>query len=212
MRAAVPILAVTVLLAACGGETKDPAPTPSATARAVIAPPKDPALAHYSEGVQRYYAGAQLGAADQDGADAEAKYFQPPRPAEANLGDTIRLTGANIGVQVDVTPKQVERVEIDGEAYTQVEVELDNDAGGITVLDGEVSATLTSADGEPQPAVKDVKAPSCETTIEASVRVDVDEKQSACLLFPAADGDPERLQLALETVPVTAGGIWHLAG
>jgi hypothetical protein len=203
MHKAVPILALVAVLAGCGGsDTPDPTPTATATVAATDG------LSGYSEGVREYYAGAQLDAADDPGADAETKYFQPPRPAEANLGDKIRLTGANIGVQVDVTPTTVEQVEVDGDKYTAVDVQFNNDAGGITVLDGEIPAELTYADGKAKPPVKDVKAPSCKATVH--VRIDVGDKHAACLLFPASDTEPERLQLSLETVPVTAGGIWNL--
>ena len=205
MHKAVPIFALVAILAGCGGSAT-PDPTPTATATATVA--ATDGLPGYSEGVREYYAGAQLDAADDPGADAETKYFQPPRPAEANLGETIRLTGANIGVQVDVTPRTVEQVEADGEKYTAVNVEFNNDAGGITVLDGEMPAELTYADGKAKPAVKDVQAGSCKATVH--VRIDVGDKQSACLLFPASGSEPERLQLSLETVPVTAGGIWNL--
>ena len=45
----------------------------------------------------------------------------------------------------------------------------------------------------------------------ADERMDVDRRRTGCLLFPASDDAlPERFQLALESVPVEAGGIWNL--
>ena len=208
MRKAVSIFALAALLAGCGGKDQPP-PAPTATAATQAASAEDPALAGYTEGVRRYYAGANLEAADQPGADAEEKYFQPPRPAQARLGETIRLTGANIGVQADVTPTAVKTVEAGGKRYTAVEVEIDNDADGITVYEGELrQASLTSAGGKPVNAVWGVKA-ACSNTFDAHVRIDVGAKQRGCLLFPVTD-QPEQLQIALETVPTDAGGLWSL--
>ena len=209
MRKAVLIFALAALLAGCGDNDKQ-APAPTATATTKAAPAEDPALADYTEGVRKYYSGAELQAAGQPGADAEQKYFQPPRPAQARLGEKIRLTGANIGVQADVTPTAVKTVEAGGKQYTAVEVEIDNDADGITVYDGELRmAALTYAGGKPQNAVWGVKA-SCSNTFDAHVRIDVGDKLKGCLLFPASDAQPEQLQIAIETVPTEAGGIWNL--
>jgi hypothetical protein len=210
MRKAVPILVLVAVFAGCGGDKPKPTPTPTpeVTATPTLAP--DEALAGYSKGVQEYYRGADLAAAEDPGADPEVKYFQPPRPGEAGLGETIRLTGSNIGVQVDVTPTAVKKVKAGGKEYTAVEVEFNNDADGITVLDSEVAnAALTYAGGKPRKAVLGVKAP-CSNTFDTNVRVDVGLKQKGCVLFPTSDQQPESLQLALETVPTTAGGIWKL--
>src|SRR3954468_16717083 len=110
MRKAVLIFALAALLAGCGGNDQ-PTPTPTATATSQAAPAEDPGLADYTEGVRKYYAGADLAAAEQPGADAEQKYFQPPRPAQARFGEPIRLTGANIGLQANVTPTAIKTVE-----------------------------------------------------------------------------------------------------
>ena len=145
MHKAVPIFALVLMLAGCGGGDKqDPEPTtpPPATPTATVAA-GDP-LAGYSEGVRNYYSGADPSAVDDPNADAEVRYFQPPRPGEAKLGETITLTGSNIGVETAATVTKVEAVPVDGEEYTAVELELDNGVGGITVLDSEMkSATLT---------------------------------------------------------------------
>jgi hypothetical protein len=209
MRKAVLIFAFAALLAGCGDNDKQP-PAPTATAASQAASAEDPALAGYTDGVRRYYSGASLEAAEQPGADAEEKYFQPPRPARARLGETIRLTGANIGLQADVTPTAIKTVQAGNTVYTAVMVEIDNDADGITVYDGELrQASLIYGDGKPVDAVWGVKA-SCSNTFDAHVRIDVGAKQRGCLLFPASDDQPEQLQIALETVPTDAGGIWSL--
>lgn len=209
MRKAVPILALVALLAGCGGDQQDPVSTPAPTATATAAA-GDP-LASYSEGVRKYYAGADPSAVDDPGADAETRYFQPPRPGEADVGDPIILTGSNIGVQLKTTVTGVETVDVGGKEYNAVEVELDNDAGGITVHDSELkSATVTYPDGKVQPvAERGIKA-ACSNSFDDSVRIDVGATEKGCLLFAAGSGPPERFQLALETVPVEAGGIWNL--
>jgi hypothetical protein len=203
MRKAVPFLALLAVFAACG-DSKPPASTPTATVAA-----DRPALAGYSAGVRKYYSGANLEAADQPDADAEEKFFQPPRPARARLGEKIRLTGSNIGVQVDVTPTAVKTVTAGGKRYTAVELEIDNNAGGITVYDGELRMAALTSGGKPASAVWGVKAP-CSHTFDSHVRIDVSAKQTGCLLFPKTDAEPEQLQLAVESVPTDAGGIWTI--
>jgi len=209
MHKAVPILALVALLAGCGdGDKQDPKPTPTATATATVA--QDDPLAGYSEGVRNYYGGADPTAVDDPNADAEVRYFQPPRPGEAKLGEQIILTGANIGVETGVTVTKVDTVKVDGKDYAAVELALDNGVGGITVLDTELkSATVTFPGGKTVPvAERGVKAP-CSNKFDDLVRLDVGDKQKGCLLFPG-DQQPERFQMALETVPAEAGGIWNL--
>jgi hypothetical protein len=72
-------------------------------------------------------------------------------------------------------------------------------------------ASLTYAGGDPVNAVWGVKA-SCSNTFDAHVRIDVGAKRKGCLLFPKAAGQPEQLQIAVESVPTEAGGIWTLNG
>ena len=76
--------------------------------------------------------------------DVEAEYHQPPQPAEAGLGETITLTGTNIGVRLRVTVTGVKRV---GD-HQAVELGLENT--GITNYEGEFThAAVTYGDGEP---------------------------------------------------------------
>jgi hypothetical protein len=194
------ILLLAAAAAGCG-DSKPPAAT-TATATA-------DGLAGYSQGVRQYYAGAELDAADDPNADVEVQYFQPPRPAEAGVGETIALTGSNIGVLMQVTVTGVDTVEAGGERYTAVHLKLVND--GITVYDGELqsAALYDGGGGKPAGVAKGARA-ACSNGFDANVRIDVDRRESGCLLFPAG-GRPERFQLALETVPADAGGIWNLS-
>jgi hypothetical protein len=188
-------------LAGCG-DSKQPreAAPPTAT-------PAADGLAGYSEGVRKYYAGANLDAADDPNADAEVQYFQPPRPAEAAVGDTITLTGSNIGVRMRVTLTQVDTLRAGGKRFTAVHLRMLND--GITVYDGELKSAALLGGGEPVGVAEGARA-ACSNGFDAHVRIDVSRRGSGCLLFPAG-GRPERFQLALETIPVEAGGIWNLS-
>src|SRR5687767_14730614 len=91
-----------LLLAGCGDKetATTPAPTPTATEEA------EHELEGYSQGVKDYYGGAHEHADDEAG-NVEAEYHQPPKPAEAGLGETIELTGTEIGVRFDVTVTDV---------------------------------------------------------------------------------------------------------
>ena len=65
----------------------------------------------YSQGVKDFY-GSDVHPETEEGSieDVEAEYHQPPKPAEAGLGETITLTGTNIGVRMRVTVTGVKRV------------------------------------------------------------------------------------------------------
>jgi hypothetical protein len=195
-------VALALAFGACGD--KDRASAPTATATAAEADP----LEGYSQGVKDFY-GTDVHPEAEEGSieDVEAEYHQPPKPAEAGLGETITLTGSNIGVRMRVTVTGVKRVD----SYQAVELEFEST--GITNYDGPISsATLTYGDGEPQPLVEDATA-SCSRELGfPSVFIPTGGKVSGCLLFPPSEsGEPERFQLALETVPVEAGGIWNLS-
>jgi hypothetical protein len=196
---AVVIIALALAVAGCG-DSKKPAAKPTATATAGE-------LAGYSQGVRDYYEGANLAAADDPNADAEEQYFQPPRPAESALGGTITLTGANIGVRLRVTLSRLDTVRAGGKRYTAAHLRMVND--GITVYEGELKSAALLGGGEPVGVADGVSA-ACSNGFDATLRIDVSRRRSGCLLFPAG-GRPERLQLALETVPVEAGGIWNLS-
>jgi hypothetical protein len=189
-------------LAGCGAK----APTDAATPAPTIAAEPAADLSGWPEGVRSYYAGAHLDAADDPSADAEEQYFQPPMPAETEAGDAITLTGSNIGVRMRVTVSGAHPVRVKGKPFTAVDVRLENT--GITIYEGELrQAQMTFGDGKTRRVA--AAGAGCSNGLNRHLYIDVSDSRRGCLLF-AADGDPTRLQLALETVPAEAGGIWDL--
>ena len=67
---------------------------------------EDPDLAGYSQGVKDYYVEIHNEPTGDAETDVETEYHQPPRPAEAGLGEPITLTGTNIGIRQKVTVDQ----------------------------------------------------------------------------------------------------------
>ena len=207
MKTLLGVAVLAVVLAGCGGDEKHaqtPPPAPSASA-----PPRheDPDLAGYSQGVKDYYVEIHNEPTGDAETDIETEYHQPPRPAEATLGEPITLTGTNIGIRLKVTPTKVETV---GD-HVAVRLKLENT--GITVYEAPLrQAALTFGAAEPVPLDAGASA-GCSNGFEAeTLRLDVGRKTSGCLLFPAPrDGaTPTRFQLALEIVPTDAGGIWKV--
>jgi hypothetical protein len=201
MRKLILLSAVLALLAGCGGSSDDPpsasTPTPAATEE------ETHDLEGYSQGVKDYYGGAH----EHAEGDVEAEYHQPPKPAEAGLGETITLTGTNIGVRFDVTVTEVEPASDDLMA-----VSLKMLSTGITIYDSPLDhATVTYPGGEPV-GVAAGESAECSNGFDEPLRIEVGDEISGCLLFPTSGDDlPERFQLALEVVPVEAGGIWNLS-
>jgi hypothetical protein len=191
---------------ACGD--KDGAPEPRTTpAPAATTAADSHDLDGYSEGVKAYY-GADAHPEAEPGSieDVESEYHQPPKPAEAKLGETITLTGSNIGVRLDVTVEQVRRVD----DYLAVDVALDST--GITNYEGPFeNASVTFPDGTSEKAIADETAACSKDFTVPTTFIGVGEQAKGCLLFePSGSALPERFQFALESVPVEAGGIWNL--
>jgi hypothetical protein len=202
-----------LLLAGCGDKQAETTRTPpSATPAQELdehghdlgLAEKEP-LDSYSQGVRDYYGDeVAVGKTGDQEMDIEIEYHQPPRPAEAAVGDTITLTGTNIGVRLAVTVSKVE----DLGDKTAVDLRLENT--GIAVHDDAFrAAAVTYADGTTAKVAAE-KA-KCSHGFDGVVRLDVSFKTRGCLVFPkSGDAEPESFRLALENVPVTAGGIWNL--
>jgi len=212
MRKLFALIAFTVLLAGCGDSKDDPpsaAATPAPTeAEAQADEHVDPDLEGYSPGVIDYYREVHTEETGDDHIDAEIEYHQPPKPAEADLGETITLTGTNIGVRLKVTPTDIEQAD----GYTVVHLKLVND--GIAVYEAPLqNAELAFPGATATPVASSEERATCSRQFDPElIRIDVGRTRTGCLLFEGGGDrtEPERLQLALEMVPTTAGGIWNL--
>jgi len=209
MRKLLSMVMLAALVVGCGG---DEAPQAGSTVTPAAAEEHQGEtheldLEGYSQGVKDYYGGAHKHDPDDELASIEAEYHQPPKPAEANLGEAIELTGTEIGVRFRVTPTDVKPLNDDLMA-----VYLNLKSTGIAIYERPLEqATLTYPGQDPTPLAKEARA-ECSNGLDGILRIDVGRSRSGCLLFPrSGDAMPERLQLALEVVPVEAGGIWNLS-
>lgn len=207
MRKLFPALVLAVAFASCGGSDPEPVPeyAPAATPTAEGEQEHELDLSGYSAGVQEYYGGAHTHT-DSEYGSAEAEYHQPPKPAEAKLGEPIELTGTEIGVRFKVTPTKVAPV-----GKNLMAVHLTFESTGVTNYDRPMEmASITYPGEEPTPVDTGASA-KCSNGLDDVIRMDVNRTHKGCLLFPrSGDKQPERFQLALEVVPTLAGGIWHL--
>lgn len=206
-------LLLTLALAGCGSDGEPPAET-----AATPAPAPSPAAAEeafepgHSNAVRRYYGDPHTHEepVSEDGIqlDSEAEYHQPPQPATGEIGDTITLTGTNLGVRMQVTVTGLAPVRRAGERYTAVRLRVVND--GTAIFEAPLTnAVLVDAAGRRARATAGVRA-ACSRGFDDLLRIDVGEKRAGCVLFPASRARPARLQLALEQVPAAAGGRWFL--
>jgi len=211
------VAVLVVIAAGCGGDDPQPSaasepratPTVSAHEPAAAGPTWDP---EHSDAVRAYYGGGD-GPPPIDG-DVEAEYHQPPRPATGGIGDTITLTGTNIGVRLRVTvtgvvdPIRTAESTRAGMRYVGVGLRLRSTGGAIH--DTEIrSALLRYGGGEAQPMLG-VRS-ECSNGFEETVRIEVGARTRGCLLFELPESaKPRQLLFALETVPATAGGRWRL--
>lgn len=196
-----------LLLGACGDSGGAPEPRTTTPAPVATTAADDHDLDGYSEGVKAYYGSEPHPEAEPGSVeDVESEYHQPPKPAEAKLGETITLTGSNIGVRLDVTVKDVRRVA----DYLAVDVEFDST--GITNYQAPFeSASVTFPGGRSEKVIADETASCSKDITVPTTFIAVGTKAQGCLLFPGSGDElPERFQFALETVPVEAGGIWNL--
>jgi hypothetical protein len=204
-----------ILMAGCGSNDAEKSaanPPPEATATPQATPTPEPFEKGHSRAVRRFYGGGE--APVPPGADVEAEYHQPPRPATGGIGDTITLTGTNIGVRLRTTvtglvdPAPTSESPSPGMRYVGVRLRLKST--GITILEGPLqNARLRYAGGAAEPALG-VEA-GCSKGFEGSVRIDVGLQARGCLLFEVPENaEPREFVLALETVPPPAGGRWSL--
>lgn len=207
-----------VLIAGCGSNEAErtaakPAPEAAeATPAATATPTPEPFEKGHSRAVREFYGGGE--APVPPWADVEAEYHQPPRPATGGIGETITLTGTNIGVRLRTTvtglvdPARATESPGPGKRYVGVQLRLRST--GIAVHDSPLeSARLRYAGGAARP-VLGVTA-GCSHGFDGTVRIDVGLQARGCLLFELPeDARPRELALALETVPAAAGGRWRL--
>lgn len=169
----------------------------------------------HSNAVREYYGDAHPHADGDEAANVEAEYHQPPTPATGELGDAITLTGINIGVRLRVTPTRVidpapvRSPARDGRRRVAVALRVRNT--GIAIFESELrSVAITDDRGRRTPVAFGVRA-DCSNGFHEWMRLDVGLKAGGCLVFDLpASRTPETLQLALESVPVAAGGKWRL--
>jgi hypothetical protein len=142
---------------------------------------------------------------EQTNDDVEEEYHQPPKPASGGVGDTITLTGSNIGVRLRVTVTGVERAG----RYTAVNMQLKNT--GIAVFESELrGAQLRYADGKRARPVLGVEA-RCSRGFHAGLRLEVGLRTRGCVLFRRpTTAAPGSMKLALESNSVAEGGLWRL--
>ena len=164
----------------------------------------------HSKAVRRYYGTPHAhdeSEPESEGIDldTEAEYHQPPHPATGAIGDTITLTGNNLGVRMDVTVTAVEP----GQAQRPRSASGSSTPASRCSSPSSTESFVVGADGRRARLAAGVKAP-CSNGLEGFVRLDVGEERSRLPRVPASGSRPARLQLALEQVPAAAGGRWSL--
>jgi hypothetical protein len=202
-------LLLALAAAACGADEPAPTvatPTPTPSAHADEEPHVDFEPGH-AEAVRDYYGDIHVHAApeSEDGLvlDSEEEYKQPPHPASGGIGDTITLTGTNLGVRMKATVTGVET----GDRYTTVGLKLKNT--GIAIFDSQIrGGVLVGADGKRSRVMPGIKA-SCSNGFQDPLWIDVGLTQRGCLVFARTER-PEELWFSLEQIPPAAGGRWTL--
>jgi hypothetical protein len=211
------IAVLAALVAGCGSDE----PTASSTPAPTATPTPDPAAAPsagrgwekgHNAAVRAFYGGG-AGPPAIDG-DIEAEYHQPPRPATGGVGDTITLTGTNIGVRLRATvtglvdPARATESPRSGMRYVGVGLRLRST--GIAIHDTEIRSALLRWRGGSAKPVLGVTS-ECSNGFEGVVRIEVGLRARGCLLFEVPESArPRQLQFALEVVPAAAGGRWRL--
>jgi hypothetical protein len=219
------VLAGLAVLAAvatgCGSDDPAPAaatPTPTPTSTPTPTATEEP----HAEEVHRFERGHNDAVRDYYGegheheggaASIEAEYHQPPKPATADQGDAITLTGTNIGVRARVTvtgvtdPVRAARAPKPGKRFVAVGLRLRTT--GIAQLQDDLNGILHHPGGKAK-SLLGVKAP-CSNGLQGFMGVDVGRTKRGCLVFELPESaQPREFALALEQVPTEAGGRWRL--
>jgi hypothetical protein len=146
---------------------------------------------------------------DPGDVDVEEEYHQPPDPPIGGVGDTITLTGSNIGVRLRVTVTGLVDRTGPGRRYLAVKLRLKST--GIAVFESELrNAVLRYAGGTRARTALGVKA-GCSHGFQRHMRLEVGRRAEGCLLFRRPAGaKPRSMMLALEEIPAAAGGRWDL--
>ena len=141
--------------------------------------------------------------------DVEEEYHQPPKPACGAIDDTITMTGSNIGVRLRVTVTGLVDRTGPGNRYLGVRLRLRNT--GIAVFEGELrQAAVRYSDGRRARVAFGVKA-RCSRGFQRHLRFDVGLGVTGCLVFRRPAGaEPRTMRFALESNPVSEGGLWRL--
>jgi hypothetical protein len=200
--------ALLLALCAAGCGDDDAAPVKTAATPAAHEPEHEATFEPgHSKAVRRYYGTPHThDEPEVDGLelDTEEEYHQPPHPATGEIGDTITLTGTNLGVRMDVTVTSVKT----GKRHTRVGIHLANT--GIAIFESRLTRSfVVDADGRRARLATGAKAP-CSNGLGDILRLDVGQKRAGCLVYRSSGSRPVRLQLALEEVPAAAGGRWSL--
>ncbi len=206
------IAVLAALLGGCGSDDAEPSavPGPASTPEQVKAETHGFETGH-SAAIRKYYGDVHEHSAE---GDVEAEYHQPPRPAKGGIGDTITLTGSNIGVRMKVKvtgvvdPAEASPPASAGNRY--VAVKLGMRSTGIAVLEGDVGSGLLVYDGGSAEVAAGVEA-GCSNGFDAGVRIDDTAPASGCLVFEIPESArPREVQFALEQVPAEVGGRWRM--
>jgi hypothetical protein len=206
------IAVLAAVAAGCGSDE----PAPSAGTPAATAEPTATVQGFepgHSDAVRSFYGGAEGVPADPN-SDVEAEFHQPPRPAVGGIGDTITLTGLNIGVRIDVTltrlfdPARTARPPRDGMRYVGVGLRMVS-TGGAMHESRLTSGRLRYGRRAAKPVFGN-KA-TCSRGFDGIARVEVNRRARGCLLFQVPeDAQPREFTLALEQLPPDVGGRWSL--
>ena len=211
------LLILGLLAPGCGdGDKAETAATPAPP----VAEEEHAAAEHdfepgHSKAVREYYGVPHSHGGTDEFGETEAEYHMPPHPASGGLGDTIVLTGINLGVRMAVKvtavtgPVRAARAAPAGKRYVGIRLRMKNT--GVAIFESTLrEAVVTDDRGRRARVVTELEA-GCSNGLQTHLRIDVGDRAAGCLLFALPAGRrPQTLELALEQVPAAAGGRWSL--